>query len=99
MSNKKKSETKKTFLNPRKIWILLKFLWILTLISISSWWILQATIKYYNQPTSTQISQLYGEIEGGKISFPYITICNFDFAKDNEYLNECRLDLINFYIQ
>ena len=70
-----------------------KNLIIFCLILLFLWWGSKATVKYWSQPLSTDISYLYGETKLG-IQFPQITICK----RFPEYpiLEECHDGSFNF---
>ena len=54
-----------------------------------------AIIKYSTEPTSTKISYVMGDSEAG-ISFPQLTICDWDFTKNNPILNKCNDGIQDF---
>ena len=59
--------------------------------SVFTWWVSKAVVKYWSQPLSTEISYSFGDNENG-IQFPLITFCESDFYRNNpilsKYLNE-----------
>ena len=66
----------------------LKYLMIFCLILLFLWWGVNAVLRYWSQPLSTDISYKYGETEQG-IQFPLITLCNLNIFYDNKMLKEC----------
>ena len=60
----------------------------LTLVLIFLWWSAQAFTKYLSEPTTTSVYHTFGE-DGQKFTFPLISICNFNFVKENTYLQTC----------
>ena len=62
---------------------------IFCLILLFLWWGVNAVLRYWSQPLSTDISYKYGETEQG-IQFPLITLCNLNRLDDNKMLKECN---------
>ena len=71
-----------------------KYVIIFCLILLFLWWGINAVLRYWSQPMSTDISYKYGETKQG-IQFPLITLCNLD-RFDNKVLKECNDGSWNF---
>ena len=67
----------------------IRFLFVLILISLFTWWGGRAVIRYLSQPLATDIETSFGDNDIG-IQFPLITFCpNFDFLTKNEIMKDC----------
>ena len=58
------------------------------LVLLFLWWGSNASIRYWNQPLSTDISYIYGEAKPGN-QFPLITQCNNKDFYQNPIFEEC----------
>ena len=88
-SRKKKMYKSKKFI---------RFLFILILISLFTWWGGRAVFRYLSQPLATDIETSFGDNEIG-IRFPLITFCpNFDFVAKNEIMKDCTDEEVIFLI-
>ena len=88
-SRKKKMYKSKQFI---------RFLFVLILISLFTWWGGRAVFRYLSQPLATDIETSFGDNEIG-IRFPLITFCpNFDFLAKNEIVKNCTDEYYVFLI-
>ena len=76
----------------------IRFLFVLILISLFTWWGGRAVFRYLSQPLATDIETSFGDNEIG-IRFPLITFCpNFDFLAKNEIVKNCTDEYYVFLI-
>ena len=76
----------------------IRFLLVLILISLFTWWAGRAVFRYLSQPLATDIETSFGDNDIG-IRFPLITFCpNFDFVAINEIMKDCTDEEVTFLI-
>ena len=59
-----------------------------SMILVFGWWGLKAFQRYLSQPMVTDITTTVGD-NGVSIQFPQITICNYGFLGQNDYMKDC----------
>ena len=66
----------------------IRYIILVSLFSLFTWWGTQAFMRYLSQPLTTDISYSLGDNENG-IQFPHITFCPDSIVKVNPILNHC----------
>ena len=67
----------------------IRFLFVLILISLFTWWGGRAVFRYLSQPLATDIETSFGDNKIG-IRFPLITFCpNIGLLGKNEIMKDC----------
>ena len=66
----------------------IRYIILVSLFSLFTWWGTQAFMRYLSQPLTTDISYSLNDNENG-IQFPHITFCPDSIVKVNQVLNHC----------
>ena len=70
--------------------IRIKYIIIICLFLIFSYWGIKAFERYWSQPLTTDISYKFGDGNGNGIQFPIVTFCQLKFEVTNPLLKACN---------
>ena len=66
------------------------------LLFVFIFWTVYSFFKFIDEPTGTHITYSIGDDDEKGITFPQVTICNYDFTRQNPVLDKCRNGSYNF---
>ena len=66
------------------------------LLIVFIFWTVYSFFKFIDEPTGTHITYSIGDNDEKGITFPQVTICNYDFTRQNPVLDKCRNESKNF---
>ena len=66
------------------------------LLIVFIFWTVYSFFKFIDEPTGTHITYSIGDNDEKGITFPQITICNYDFVRQNPVLDKCKNGSYNF---